>query len=55
VVGVAFALLVPLRLGSALTVPIRPRLVEESGQRSKLCVAAPLIAAVRGTSRTRAC
>src|SRR5271167_390988 len=45
---VTLAVVVRVRLGSALTVPIRSWLVEESGQRGKLWVARQLIDAVRG-------
>ena len=45
---VTLALVVRVRLGSALTVPIRSWLVEESGQRGKLLVARQLIDSVRG-------
>ena len=45
---VTLALVVRVRLGSALTVPIRSWLVEESGQRGKLWVARQLIDSVRG-------
>ena len=45
---VTLALVVRVRLGSALTVPIRYWLVEESGQRGKLWVARQLIDSVRG-------
>jgi DDE superfamily endonuclease len=45
---VTLALVVRVRLGSALTVPIRSWLAEESGQRGKLWVARQLIDAVRG-------
>jgi hypothetical protein len=45
---VTLALVVRVRLGSALTVPIRSWLVEESGQRGKLWVARQLIDLVRG-------
>ena len=45
---VTLALVVQVRLGSALTVPIRSWLVEESGQRGKLWVARQLIDSVRG-------
>ena len=44
---VTLALVVRVRLGSALTVPIRSWLVEESGQRGKLWVARQLIDLVR--------
>lgn len=44
---VTLALVVSVRLGSALTVPIRSWLVEESGQRGKLWVARQLIDSVR--------
>ena len=44
---VTLALVVRVRLGSALAVPIRSWLVEESGQRGKLWVARQLIGAVR--------
>lgn len=40
--------MVRVRLGSALTVPIRSWLLGESGQRGKLWVARQLIDAVRG-------
>ena len=43
---VTLALVVRVRLGSALTVPIRSWLVEESGQRGKLWVARQLIDSV---------
>jgi DDE superfamily endonuclease len=45
---VTLALVVQVRLGSALTVPLRSWLVEASGQRGKLWVARQLIDAVRG-------
>jgi hypothetical protein len=45
---VTLALVVRVRFGSALTVPIRSWLVEESGQRGKLWVARQLIDSVRG-------
>jgi hypothetical protein len=45
---VTLAVVVRVRLGSALTVPIRSWLVEESGQRGKLLVARQLIDSVRG-------
>ena len=45
---VTLALVVHVRLGSALTVPIRSWLVEQSGQRGKLWVARQLIDSVRG-------
>jgi len=45
---VTLALVVRVRLGSALTVPIRSWLVEESGQRGKLWVARQLINSIRG-------
>jgi len=45
---VTLAVVVRVRLGSALTVPIRSWLVEESGQRGKLWVARQLIDSVRG-------
>ena len=45
---VTLALVVRVRLGSALTVPIRSWLLEESGQRGKLWVARQLIDSVRG-------
>ena len=45
---VTLALVVRVRLGSALTVPIRSWLVEASGQRGKLWVARQLINSVRG-------
>jgi hypothetical protein len=45
---VTLALVVRVRMGSALTVPIRSWLVEESGQRGKLWVARQLIDSVRG-------
>jgi hypothetical protein len=44
---VTLALVVRVRLGSALTVPIRSWLIETSGQRGKLWVARQLIDAVR--------
>jgi hypothetical protein len=44
---VTLALVVRVRLGSALTIPIRSWLVEESGQRGKLWVARQLIDSVR--------
>lgn len=44
---VTLALVVRVRMGSALTVPIRSWLVEESGQRGKLWVARQLIESVR--------
>ena len=45
---VTLALVVRVRLGSAVTVPIRSWLVEESGQRGKLWVARQLIDSIRG-------
>ena len=45
---VTLALVVRVRLGSALTVPLRSWLVEESGQHGKLWVARQLIDSVRG-------
>lgn len=48
---VTLALVVRVRLGSALTVPIRSWLVEESGQRGKLWVARQLIGSIRGHVR----
>jgi len=45
---VTLALVVRVRLGSALTVPLRSWLVEESGQRGKLWVARQLIDSVSG-------
>ncbi|XXG21990.1 MAG: transposase [Ferrovum myxofaciens] len=48
---VTLALVVRVRLGSALTIPIRSWLVEESGQRGKLWVARQLIESVRGNVR----
>jgi hypothetical protein len=45
---VTLALVVRVHLGSALTVPIRFWLVEESGQRGKLWVARQLIDSIRG-------
>ena len=45
---VTLALVVRVRLGSAVTVPIRSWLVEESGQRGKLWVARQLIGSIRG-------
>jgi hypothetical protein len=45
---VTLAMVVRVRLGSALTVPIRSWLVEESGQRGKLWVARQLMDSVRG-------
>ena len=45
---VTLALVVRVQLGSALTVPIRSWLVEESGQRGKLWVARQLIESIRG-------
>ncbi len=45
---VTLALVVRVRLGSALTIPIRSWLVEESGQRGKLWVARQLIDSIRG-------
>lgn len=45
---VTLALVVRVRLGSALTVPIRSWLLESSGQRGKLWVARQLIDSVRG-------
>ena len=45
---VTLALVVRVRLGSALTVPIRSWLVEQSGQRGKLWVARQLLDSVRG-------
>ena len=45
---VTLALVVKVRLGSALTIPLRSWLVEESGQRGKLWVARQLIDSVRG-------
>ena len=44
---VTLALVVRVRMGSALTVPIRSWLVEESGQRGKLWVARQLIESAR--------
>lgn len=44
---VTLALVVRVRMGSALTVPIRSWLVEESGQRGKLWVARQLVESVR--------
>lgn len=44
---VTLALVVRVRMGSALTVPIRSWLVEESGQRGKLWVARQLINSIR--------
>jgi len=44
---VTLAVVVSVRLGSALTVPIRSWLVEESGQRGKLWVARQLIDSIR--------
>ena len=44
---VTLALVVQVRLGSALTVPLRSWLVEESGQRGKLWVARQLLDSVR--------
>ena len=44
---VTLALVVRVRLGSALTVPLRSWLVEESGQRGKLWVARQLIDSIR--------
>lgn len=53
---VTLALVVRVRLGSALTVPIRSWLVEEAGQRGKLWVARQLIDSIPGgTSGRRAC
>ena len=45
---VTLALVVRVQRGSALTVPIRSWLVEESGQRGKLWVARQLIDSIRG-------
>ena len=45
---VTLALVVRVHLGSALTVPLRSWLVEESGQRGKLWVARQLIDSIRG-------
>lgn len=45
---VTLALVVRVRLGSALTIPLRSWLVEESGQRGKLWVARQLVDQVRG-------
>jgi hypothetical protein len=45
---VTLALVLGVRLGSALTVPIRSWLVEESGQRGKLWVARQLVGSIRG-------
>ena len=45
---VALALVVRVRLGSALTVPIRSWLLEESGQRGKLWGARQLMDSIRG-------
>jgi hypothetical protein len=45
---VTLALVVRVRLGSALTIPIRSWLVEASGQRGKLWVARQLIDSIRG-------
>lgn len=45
---VTLALVVRVRLGSALTVPIRSLLLEESGQRGKLWVARQLMDSIRG-------
>jgi hypothetical protein len=45
---VTLALVVRVRLGSALTIPLRSWLVEESGQRGKLWVARQLINHIRG-------
>ena len=45
---VTLALVLRVHLGSALTVPIRSWLLEESGQRGKLWVARQLIDSVRG-------
>ena len=45
---VTLALVVRVRLGSALTVPIRSWLVQESGQRGKLWVARQLLDSIRG-------
>lgn len=45
---VTLALVVRVRLGSALTMPIRSWLVEASGQRGKLWVARQLIDSIRG-------
>lgn len=45
---VTLALVVRVRLGSALTIPLRSWLVEESGQHGKLWVARQLIDQVRG-------
>jgi DDE superfamily endonuclease len=45
---VTLALVVRVRLSSALTVPLRSWLVEESGQRGKLWVARQLIDSIRG-------
>ncbi|MDO8788264.1 MAG: transposase [Sulfuritalea sp.] len=48
---VTLPLVVRVRLGSALTVPIRSWLVEESGQRGKLWMARQLIDLVRGQDK----
>ncbi len=48
---VTLALVVRVRLGSALTLPIRSWLVEESGQLGKLWVARQLIESIRGNVR----
>jgi len=45
---VTLALVVRVRLGSALTVPIRSWLLEESGQRGKLWVARQLMDSIKG-------
>jgi hypothetical protein len=45
---VTLALVVSVRLGSALTVSIRSWLLEESGQRGRLCVARQLMDSIRG-------
>ncbi|MBL8406340.1 MAG: transposase [Candidatus Accumulibacter sp.] len=45
---VTLALVLRVRLGSALTVPIRSWLLEESGQRGKLWIARQLIDSVKG-------
>jgi hypothetical protein len=45
---VTLALVVRVRLGAALTVPIRSWLLEESGQRGKLWVARQLMDSIRG-------
>ncbi|MEB4590205.1 transposase [Candidatus Thiothrix sp. Deng01] len=48
---VTLAMVVRIRLGSALTVPIRSWLVEESGQRGKLWVARQLMDSIQGNAK----